>query len=135
MIGLNWTKEEFDKVRQKINEKAKVDQEFYTLCLVNPRNAIEQISGKAVPEGYSIQAIDGEIHLVRVFSESLSDLGGELSETELEQVSAGNGEVTCPYCGSAVNTRLVYWTQSYASYCCTTCVRQWKRDYYTGLPV
>lgn len=91
---MNWTFEELEKVKQAINEKARVNQEFRLLCLENPLQAVEQISGKAVPNGLVIRFVENEgAHLTHVLPDYISPSGEELSEVELEQVSAAKAGV------------------------------------------
>ena len=52
------TEEELQRAVRKIFKLSQTDPEFRTLCLSNPNEAIERITGKAVPGGVKIQFLD-----------------------------------------------------------------------------
>lgn len=88
-MNLEWTVEEMNKVKEKIDEKARFDKNFRDLCLTNPKQAIEQITDKALPPGFKVRFIENEnAHFTHVLPDSI-DVPSELSEDELNQVAAG----------------------------------------------
>lgn len=100
---MHWTVEEIEKVMQEINEKVTIDMEFRKLVLSDPYKAVEQISGKEVPKGFNIRFIDNEgYHITHVLPDLQSPIGEELTDDELEQVSAGYSDKIpgCARCGS-----------------------------------
>ncbi|MBI5320402.1 hypothetical protein [Bradyrhizobium sp.] len=52
------TEEELKRAVQKIFRLSQTDPEFRALCLGNPNEAIQRITGKAVAPGVKIQFLD-----------------------------------------------------------------------------
>ena len=52
------TEEELKRAVQKIFKLSQTDPEFRALCLSNPNEAIQRITGKAVPPDIKIQFLD-----------------------------------------------------------------------------
>jgi hypothetical protein len=52
------TEEELKRAVQKIFRLSQTDPEFRALCLGNPNEAIQRITGKAVAPGVRIQFLD-----------------------------------------------------------------------------
>lgn len=121
---MNWTIEDMNKALEEVYQKAKVNQEFQTLCLKNPIKAVEEISGKTVPQGIKIHFVENIVaHITQVFPNNISPSSEELSESDLEQVSAaGNPYRMCPNCGSTVKSRDLYmdWRRGVSR--CINCV-------------
>ena len=71
-----WTEAEINQVSKQIKEKASKDQDFRAKALADPAWAFEEVGGKKIPEGLKINVVQpGE--------------GGELSDSDLEQVAGG----------------------------------------------
>jgi hypothetical protein len=52
------TEEELKRAVQKIFKRSQTDPAFRALCLTNPNEAIQRITGKAVPPDVKIQFLD-----------------------------------------------------------------------------
>ena len=52
------TEEELKRAVQKIFKLSQTDPAFRALCLTNPNEAIQRITGKAVPPDVKIQFLD-----------------------------------------------------------------------------
>jgi hypothetical protein len=52
------TEEELKRAVQKIFKLTQTDPAFRALCLTNPNEAIQRITGKAVPSDVKIQFLD-----------------------------------------------------------------------------
>jgi hypothetical protein len=95
---LNWTNDEVQKVISEISKKSSVDSDFRKLTLENPAQAIKQITGKDIPDGFKIKIIENEPDVD--FTLILPDFQKEeLSESELSGVSGGRGnpQLVSPY--------------------------------------
>lgn len=89
MIFMNWTIEDIKEVFTKLNERALSDQEFRELCLQEPKKAFEQVCETPIPTGFDIQlSLNENGHLTPIPLDKVSASGRELSDEELEQVSA-----------------------------------------------
>lgn len=86
---MNWTIEDIKEVFTKLNERALSDQEFRELCLQEPKKAFEQVCETPIPTGFDIQlSLNENGHLTPIPLDKVSASGRELSDEELEQVSA-----------------------------------------------
>lgn len=52
------TEEELRRAVEKIFKRSQTDPEFRKLCLSDPREAIRQVSGKAMPADIRLQFLD-----------------------------------------------------------------------------
>ncbi len=57
---MSWTEEKINQTMIDIKKKATEDEAFRKLCLDNPNEAINQVSGFDVPEGFKINIIENE---------------------------------------------------------------------------
>jgi hypothetical protein len=96
-----WTQQEVDQMIQKISVKAATDKDFRQLALTNPNEAIKQVAGKEVPEGYTIKMIENAPGVDQTFV--LPDYQDDvLSDNEVDQVDGGGqGEGTHWHKGGA----------------------------------
>lgn len=86
---MSWSKEEMKKAAAAIYEKAAKDAAFRQLCVMNPGEAVKQVTGKALPEGFNVQFIDKSAsHLTFVLPDPLTDQSA-LSDQELDHVAGG----------------------------------------------
>ncbi|NME99554.1 NHLP leader peptide family RiPP precursor [Aneurinibacillus aneurinilyticus] len=86
---MNWNIEKVNKALETLKQKATIDNEFRTLCLNNPAEAVKQATGMEVPEGFKLRVIDNAGAHLTVVLPDLQVGEGELDETELTQVSGG----------------------------------------------
>ncbi|MCL2839936.1 MAG: NHLP leader peptide family RiPP precursor [Defluviitaleaceae bacterium] len=82
---MNWTQAEITATYLKVQELATVDKTFKAELLKNPIQAIEKLTGKAIPEGYNINVIEND-HSLTI---TLPQLSGELSDDDLDNVAGG----------------------------------------------
>jgi len=85
---MNWTTTEVIELIDRINSKAAVNYPFRLLCLENPRKAIAEITGKDVPEGFSLKIVDPSMEMVVRLGPMVS-AGEELHDMELEHIAGG----------------------------------------------
>lgn len=52
------TEEELERAVKRIFKLAQTDPEFRALCVSHPNEAIHQITGKAVPDGITLQFLE-----------------------------------------------------------------------------
>jgi hypothetical protein len=95
---MNWTQEEIEKGFQAVKKKAMVDKKFRALAVANPNKAIQEVTGKNVPAGFSIKIVESDpaYHMTFVLPEMVTE---ELSDAALESVSGG--AVGCVAVGEA----------------------------------
>lgn len=85
---MSWSHEEAEKAFVEVKAKAITDKNFRELVLSNPQEAVEQVTGKPVPESFKIKVIESDpnYHMTFVLPEMVSE---ELSEDELEDIAGG----------------------------------------------
>lgn len=89
-----WTQEDVENAVQAVGDKAAADKAFRELVLSNPNEAIKQVTGKEVPQGFRLKTIEADLKADMTFV--LPPLQtDELSDSELDQVAGGKGD-----CGS-----------------------------------
>ncbi len=66
------------------------DEEFRAQLLENPRAAIQQATGIAIPEDFTIQVHEEDSMTVHV----VLPASGQLTESDLELVAGGNGLIS-----------------------------------------
>jgi hypothetical protein len=89
-----WTKEEVEKTISDLSKKTTIDKELRKLALENPAQAIKNLTGKDIPEGYKIKIIENEPEVDFTFV--LPNFQNEeLSELELESVSGARCRSRC----------------------------------------
>ncbi len=92
-----WSKEEIEDLRLEISKKAATDAEFRKAILGNPKQEIEKLAGKKIPEEFSLDVIENKPGVVKTFvlpnfiSESLSKeemlaIAGGRSSTSTQNV-------------------------------------------------
>jgi hypothetical protein len=83
-----WNSELVQKTWAELYKRAAVDEAFRNLCLQNPREAVRQIAGQDLPEGFNLRFVDnGGADLTLV----LPDLrqGEDLDDEQLDMVAGG----------------------------------------------
>lgn len=110
---MSWTQEEAEQAFVEVRKRAMTDEDFRELVLSNPKEAIEQVTGKTVPEYLKIQVIESDPNydLTCVLPEMIDgDL--ELSEDELENIAGGacaadvSGACAAKACGAQASISL-----------------------------
>ncbi len=84
---MSWTEEKINQVISDVKKRASEDESFRKLCLDNPNEAVKQLSGMEVPEGFKINIIEndpGVDHTILLPPDIQ-----ELSNQELDSVAAG----------------------------------------------
>ena len=89
----DWTKEDLDKTKSTIAAKAAFDRDFRAEVLANPVAMIEKISGKKIPEGYSVDVIENKPGVVATFVLP-NFYGDKLGQEELMAIAGGRKSVT-----------------------------------------
>lgn len=82
-----WSKETFAQVCQFVMKRASEDQDFRALAVVNPAEAVRQVSDMEIPEGLLLQIVDPAIAHLTLALPPLQAAQGELSDAELAQVA------------------------------------------------
>ena len=86
-----WTEQTIQDTFKKIVERASTDQNFRKLALSRPNEAVEQVSGMAVPPGVNLRFVDNAGASYTLVLPDARKAGSELSDAELEQVAGGRG--------------------------------------------
>lgn len=94
-----WTAEKINEVYAQIKEKAAQDPAFREKFRKDPVKTVEELTGLAVPEGYSIQVIEKGDGIDAVYTN-----GAPLSDEELDNVAGGScGGNACAAQGTGVS--------------------------------
>lgn len=89
---MSWNQQEIENAIRQVQEKSANDASFRLLCKENISEAIKQVTGKEVPQGFKINVIDPSGSHMVVALPPVANMDGELLESELESV-AGGGKV------------------------------------------
>lgn len=57
---MKWTQKELEELYQKANEKAKADPEFRKAVLSDAGSALEELAGRKLPEGFSLELVESD---------------------------------------------------------------------------
>ena len=90
------TTQEAERAIQEIIKRAQTDSEFRTLCLENPVAAAKEVTGKDIPQGFTLKFVDNRSADMTVVLPDIVDANAELSDTELEQVAGGGSKAGKP---------------------------------------
>ena len=86
-----WTEQAQQEAQEKIFRMAANDAEFRALALRDGRAAVEQATGRKLPEGFEIRFVDpAGAHLTAVLPRATYE-EEELAEFELAAVAGGKG--------------------------------------------
>ncbi len=89
-----------ENLQRRILEKASQDDAFHRLLLANPKRAVEQELGVALPSGLEIVAVEERPDRICLVLPMRGPAAGahELTEEDLERVSGGDipGPMPCP---------------------------------------
>jgi len=84
-----WTQDEQKKAVEAFTRKAATDAKFREQALKNPAQAVKELTGKELPQGFNIKAVARNGADLVVVVPDLVKAGGELSDSELEKVAGG----------------------------------------------
>lgn len=85
---MEWTQQEMNELYVKMQKKSATDEEFRKKLLENPNKALEELSGKPLPEGCKFKIIENDPNYTATFV--LPDLlSEELSDNDLESAAGG----------------------------------------------
>lgn len=83
-----WKPDQVKKTLAEVYKKAAVDEAFHNLCMQDPREAVRQIAGQTLPEGFKLRFVDNAgADLTLVLPDLRQD--DELSEGQLNAVAGG----------------------------------------------
>ncbi|MCB0322488.1 MAG: hypothetical protein KDD69_02910 [Bdellovibrionales bacterium] len=89
----NWTDEDIKKAVDAICDRASTDASFHALAIKDPAKAVETVTNKQVPAGYTIRFVSNEnAYLTVVLPDTRPE--GELSDSDLESVAGGRCKIT-----------------------------------------
>jgi hypothetical protein len=96
-------------MERRLVQRSLEDDAFRRRLLEEPRAAVEQELGTRLPEDVRVVAVEetaDTIYLVLPSASQLGEVGGELSDRELEAVAGGGTwtEQTCSSCDPCVRT-------------------------------
>lgn len=88
---MSWTQKELEELYQKANARGLADPAFRARLETDAKRALEEISGKELPEGFSLNMVDGDRRYAAAYF-TPDFTGGELSLSDLRAVAGGAGE-------------------------------------------
>jgi hypothetical protein len=86
---------EAEQAIEQIIKRAQTDSQFRQLCLDNPNFAAQKVTGKDIPEGFTLRFVENQNADLTVVLPDSVDADAELSELELEQVAGGKCLASC----------------------------------------
>jgi hypothetical protein len=92
---MEWSQEEISEVYEKAVQKAATDEEFRKNLLADPKSAIENLTGKALPDDYTITVVENanpnysDPNYTATFVLPSSS-AGELNLDDLDNVAGGS---------------------------------------------
>lgn len=93
-----WTQEEAQAALQKIIKRATTDAEFRQLFLTDAAAAVKEVTGRELPEGYTLRVVENKGADLTVVLPDPS-ASSELSDSELEAVAGGGHKCGAGTCG------------------------------------
>ena len=88
---MGWTQKELEELYKKANEKALNDPEFAKKIKENAEEALKEIAGKDLPQGFKLKMVDGDSKYAAAYL-TPDFAGGELNLNDLKSVAGGEGE-------------------------------------------
>ena len=98
---MNWTQNEINETYQRIQAIAATDNKFREVLLSNPQKAIEELTGKTLPDGYTIKVIESDPAFSATFVLPLSRTG-EITDDDLDNIAGGLGYGYVEGCGGQI---------------------------------
>ncbi|MBQ6735501.1 MAG: hypothetical protein IJR00_11425, partial [Lachnospiraceae bacterium] len=90
---MKWTQEELEELYRKANEKGLQDEAFAKRITENPKEALEELAGRELPEGFVLERIAGDGKYTGAYLKP-NFAGGEIDLNELKSVTGGDGGFT-----------------------------------------
>lgn len=84
-----WNEAEASKAVAEFVKLGRTDPEFRSLALRDPVAAITKINPQPLPQGFKVQVVEAKGANLTIVLPDLIRNGGELSDSELEQVAGG----------------------------------------------
>ena len=85
----SWTDQEANETVQAIIKRSLTDMDFRQLVLADPTAAVKQQTGKDLPAGFTVRAVDNAgANLTLVLPDPIAS-SPEFSDSDLEQVAGG----------------------------------------------
>lgn len=85
---MDWTEQEMNEVYLEVQKRAVTDQDYRDELLRDPNAAIESLTGKRLPQGFSVKVVENEPGYAATFV--LPDLlAEEIEDDGLETVAGG----------------------------------------------
>ncbi|MBW4534280.1 MAG: NHLP leader peptide family RiPP precursor [Pleurocapsa minor HA4230-MV1] len=106
MNELTLTSLEAEQAIEQIIKRAQTNIQFRQLCLDNPNRAAQEVTGKDIPEGFTLRFVDNQGADLTVVLPDSVDAEAELAEQELEQVAGGYGNKCGGSCGASCGVSL-----------------------------
>ena len=89
-LSLEWTESEAEAAARALAERARIDPVFRSRALADPRAAVEELTGKPMPEGFTLRLVDNAHANMTVVLPDIVEPRVELSESELAAVAGGS---------------------------------------------
>ncbi|MDR3156706.1 MAG: NHLP leader peptide family RiPP precursor [Lactobacillales bacterium] len=92
---MSWTQEEINEIYARVMQKATTDKEFRREVIVNPNQAIADLTGETVPDDYKIKVLENDPSYTATFVLPAMKADEKLNIDDLDHVAggvAGTGE-------------------------------------------
>ena len=94
---MGWTVEETQAAINAALKRAATDAAFRELALKDANAAVQEMTGKPLPEGFRVRVLERAGYDVTLVLPDPAE-AGELGDAELEQVAGGTYIVMTPFC-------------------------------------
>ena len=106
MNELTLTALEAEQAIEQIVKRAQTDIQFRQLCIDNPNLAAQEVTGKDIPEGFTLRFVENQGADLTVVLPDNIETSAELDDTELEQVAGGLNNKCTGSCGVSCGVSL-----------------------------
>lgn len=86
---MKWTQKELEELYQKANEKAIADPEFRKAVLSDAESALEELAGRKLPEGFSLELVESDNSYAAAYL-APNFTGDEIDLNGLRSTAGGN---------------------------------------------
>lgn len=107
-MTMSWTNKDIKEAMEAISKKAMTDAAFRKTCLEDSGKAIEEATGKTLPESFKVRFIENEGADATFVLPDFQPTDIELMESDLDQVAGGVQNKCGATCGGSEVSSAMY---------------------------